>query len=441
MTALFLSFVLLAYVVIPGTLFRRLFNLFVPLRRFQWTRTEELTTSVVITVPPLIIAYLLVHFSYWFGHYPFALLDSATLKWNDYKDVLSASYSEKFFTENRQAILQALERIGRRQFHFITWFYLATALEAVAAGLLTRYYGDLRKWRLLGRGIEKFVVPGLSEWHIMFTPFTFSRTPARVVQVDALMTDGTLYQGEVGDFHIDADGHLTGFLLKKARRFMRAEYKEDRNAGKTVDKGKYWRTIPGDSLYLLADKISNLNLSYLAAKPLNELAEDTLKKFKIDASVAIQPPQAKPARVETGPVEPPEPVTRNFHICPHCVANGRLGYVPRVSLATSPVSRSDGRKYHLFLQFGPSPHTSTAGVVSGVYLVQFRFALDALKIYNEPISVLIHEATETNLPSKVELVADKIDNILEEGKRPAPFYKYASGKLVELKKTKTKPRK
>ena len=441
MTALFLSFVFLAYVVIPGTLFRRLFNLFVPLRRFQWTRTEELTTSVVTTVPPLIVAYLLVHFCYWFGHHPFDLLDSVALKWNDYKDVLSASYSEKFFTENRQAILQALERIGRKQFHFIAWFYLGTALEAVAAGLLTRYYGNLRKWRLLGRGIEKFVLPGLSEWHVMFTPFTFSRTPARVVQVDALMTDGTLYQGEVGDFHIDANGCLTGFLLKKARRFLRAEYKDDRNAGKTVDKEKYWRTIPGDSLYLLADKISNLNLSYLATKPLKELAEDTLKKLKIDASVAIQPPQTRPARMEAGPVEPPEPVTRNFHICPHCLANGRLGYVPRVSLETPPVSRTDGRKYHLFLQFGPSPHTSTAGVVSGVYLVQFRFALDALKIYNEPISVLIHEATQTNLPSKVELVADRLDKILEEGKRPASFYKYASGRLVELKKTKAKPRK
>ena len=221
MTALFLSFVFLAYVVIPGTLFRRLFNLFVPLRRFQWSRAEELTTSVVTTVPPLIFAYLLVHFFYWFGHHPLDLLDSTAQKWTDYKDVLSASYSEKFFSENRQAILQALERIGRRQLHFIWWFYLGTAAEAVLAGILTRYYGGLRKFRLLGRLIEKFVLPGLSEWHVMFTAFTFPRSPERVVQVDALTTEGTLYQGEVGDFHVDANGSLTGFLLKKARRFLR----------------------------------------------------------------------------------------------------------------------------------------------------------------------------------------------------------------------------
>lgn len=440
MTALFLSFVFLAYVVIPGTLFRRLFNLFVPLRRFQWTRTEELTTSVVTIVPPLIFAYLLVHFSYWFGHHPLDLLDSVAQKWTDYKDVLSASYSEKYFTENRQAILQALERITRRQLHFISWFYLGTALEAIIAGLLTRYYGNLRQWRMLGRVIEKFVLPGLSEWHVMFTPFTFSRRPERVVQVDALMTDGNLYQGEVGDFHVDANGCLTGFLLKKARRFLRAEYKDDRKEGKTVTKEKYWRTIPGDSLYLLADKISNLNLSYLAAKPLNELAEETLKKLKIDASVAIQPTQTKPAIMETGAVEPPELPTKNFHICPHCVMNGKLGYLPRLTFETPPVSRSDGRKYHLFLQFGPSVQTSSTGVVTGVYLAHFRFTLDVLKIQNEPISVLIHEPLESSLRSRLESVADKLAQILEEGKRPASFYKYANGKLVALKTTKAKPK-
>jgi hypothetical protein len=273
----------------------------------------------------------------------------------------------------------------------------------------------------------------------MFTPFTFSRSPARVVQVDALMTDGNLYQGEVGDFHIDANGSLTGFLLKKARRFLRAEYKDDMKEGKPVAKEKYWRTIPGDSLYLLADKISNLNFSYLAAKPLNEVAEDALKKFNIEASVAVQPAQSKTVRTETVTVEPPELVTRNFHICPHCVMRGKLGYLPRITLETPPVSRSDGRTYHLFLQFGPSPHTSSAGVISGVYLAQFRFALDALKIQNEPISVLIHEPAESSLRSRIESVADKLAEMLERGKRPASFYKYANGKLIELKKTRPKP--
>jgi hypothetical protein len=363
MTALFLSFFLLAYVVIPGILFRRIFNLFVPLRRFQWTRTEELTVSVVVTIPPLILAYVLVHFFYWFGHHPLTFPDSVVLKWSDYKDVLSASYSEKFFDDNRQAILQAVERIVRRQLHFIAWFYLVTAIEAVVLGYPTRHYGWLRqlKRKWISRWLEKFILPGLSEWHVMFTPFTFPRNPERIVQVDALTTDGTLYQGEVGDFFVDANGALTGFLLKKARRFLRDDYKKDRTEGKSEPPGKYWRAIPGDSLYLLADKISNLNLSYLAAKPLNELAEDTLKKYKIDANVAIQPVQTKRASTETWTIEPPELVTKNFQICPHCLFSGRPGYMPRLTLETPAISRTDGRTYHLYLQYGPTPQPSTGG--------------------------------------------------------------------------------
>src|SRR5215510_2484655 len=69
---------------------------------------------------------------------------------------------------------------------------------------------------------------------------------------------------------------------------VRDDYKKDRGEGKAAPTEKYWRIIPGESLYLLADKVSNLNLSYLAARPLNELAEATLRKYGIDANVAVQ---------------------------------------------------------------------------------------------------------------------------------------------------------
>ena len=49
-TALFLSFLVLAYAVVPRILFRRIFNFFVPLRRFLWSRTEEITASLVTTL-------------------------------------------------------------------------------------------------------------------------------------------------------------------------------------------------------------------------------------------------------------------------------------------------------------------------------------------------------------------------------------------------------
>jgi hypothetical protein len=454
-TALFLSFLLLVYVVVPGILFRRIFNFFVPLRRFQWSRTEEITASVATTLVPLVLTLLAINYFHWFAHHPFGFEDSAVQKWSDYKDVLSASYSEKFFTENRQALLQAAERVGRRQFHFLAWFYLATICEGLVCGFSAINYGNSRVTRQLSRVIEKLIIPGISEWHAMFTPFTFPRSPKRIVQVDALAMDGNLYQGEVGDFHVDSDGRLTGFLMKKARRFLRSEYTNDRKAKNAGPKEKYWRTIPGESLYLLADKVSNLNFSYLPVGALDELAEGNLKKLKINASVAIQPANVtvekfdEPKLVDETPQENKSGVEnleadkleaemresaslRNFRICTHCVLNRRPAFLPRVTSQTPLVSRSDGRTYHIFLQFGPHPQPSAKGAsIPGIYLAHFRFALDSLNIANDPVSVLIVDPNQKLLET-VETVADKLATVLAQGKRPAAFYKYSEGTLREL---------
>src|SRR5437868_6056276 len=121
MAALLFSLVLLAYVIIPGILFRRIFHVWVPLRRIQWSRTDELTAFVVTLIVPAFVAFLLVRHTSFFAHHPFGFDDSLALKWNDYKDILSASYSEKFFDANREALLDVAERVCRRQGHFLTW--------------------------------------------------------------------------------------------------------------------------------------------------------------------------------------------------------------------------------------------------------------------------------------------------------------------------------
>jgi len=50
---------------------RRLVALFVPLRKPQWNRTEEITSAVVGTVVPFAIALFLVEYVQWFGQHPF----------------------------------------------------------------------------------------------------------------------------------------------------------------------------------------------------------------------------------------------------------------------------------------------------------------------------------------------------------------------------------
>jgi hypothetical protein len=398
MTALLISYLLLTYVVVPGILYRRIFGWWVPLRRFQWSRTEEITSSVLTTLFPFLVALLIVRHTHWFGEYPLSFSDSVALKWTDYKDVFSASYSEKYFTENRQQLLLAVERVGRRQVHFVIWYYLAVFIEALIIGSFTCYYGNIRAWKPFGwnlknakRFYEKFFLPSISEWHAMFTPFTFATYPKRIVQVDVLTSDGMLYQGEVDDFHVNSEGRLMGILMKNARRYLRAEFLEDRKANKDRPRESYWRAIPGESFYLIADKISNLNLSYLPQEPLAELAQGSLKKLKITASVKIQPAEVisqnvdelKPADAalkgpggapsgHPQPIKLPRDLNRNFRICGHCVRNNQPSPMLRMGFSGPIISRTDGRTFHIYLQFGPNPQPSLeGGTAPGRFLVHF----------------------------------------------------------------------
>jgi hypothetical protein len=448
MTALIFSVLLLVYVIVPGIGFRRIFHICVPLRRIQWSRTDELASFVITLFLPAAVAFALVNHTNFFSQHPFGFDDSTLLKWNDYKSVLSASYSEKYFNENRDMLLMAFERVCRRQIHFLTWYYATTFLWAWLCGLIAWQYGNIREWKI-AYVVEKFMIPAVSEWHAMFTPFTFPHSPERWVQVDALSGDGTLYQGAAGIFHVGGDGKLTGFFIKSAKRFLRAEYTEAKKLDSAVSKERFWRVIPGETFYLPGDKISNLNFTYVPKEPLDTLAKDNLKKMNIDATVVIQPATAKvqpKEQPETPPpaqdVKPPEakptkPETElhtNFSVCKHCMLNGRPGLLPRVTQDTPVISRSDGRSYHIYLQYGPRLRPSPSGaVIPGVYLAHFRYALDSKKLRDEPVIVAINAANQPYpVVQIVGIVADKLAAMLEAGKVPARFYQWSAGSLTAL---------
>jgi hypothetical protein len=444
MTALLFSLALLAYVIVPGILFRRIFHVCVPLKRIQWSRTDELASFVVTLVVPSAVAYALVHWTFFFGHYPFGFADDALLKWNDYKNVLSASYSEKYFDENREQLLLAFERICRRQLHFLSLYYFLTVFWALFCGILAWQYGNIRRIKWAAFIVEKLMVPAVSEWHAMFTPFTFPHSPKRSTQVDALSSDGILYQGIAGLFHVGSDGKLGGFFLKGAKRFLRAEYVEAKKLDSSTPKDKYWRAIPGETFYLPSDKIINLNFQYVPNQPLDTLAEDNLKRMKIDATVVIQPASTPvTAKVDSQAQQQSKPEAtsktlgrKDFFVCSHCILNGRPGFLPRVTRETPIISRSDGRSYHIYLQYGPTTQSLSAGGAAKrfVYLTHFRYALDVAKLMDEPVIVGFNESQS---PSSEEIgrVADKLEEILKQGKSPARFYKWGPEGLTEIPTT------
>jgi hypothetical protein len=95
-----------------------------------------------------------------------------------------------------------------------------------------------------------------------------------------------LYQGRVSEHFLSA-GELSGIILQAPRRFNRQSYLEDKAKGEKPDKEKYWVPIPSELMYLFADKILNLNLTYqnLSGKPADTR---TVEKY-LEAQLGTMP--------------------------------------------------------------------------------------------------------------------------------------------------------
>lgn len=105
------------------------------------------------------------------------------------------------------------------------------------------------------------LLPSISEWHLLLTPFFFIDKKNTVVRAEILSSEGILYRGKVVEHSSDKNGRLVGIIISHAFRFRRDDYVEDKKNG-SVDSKDYWRLIPGSQLYIMAEKIQNLNLSY-----------------------------------------------------------------------------------------------------------------------------------------------------------------------------------
>jgi hypothetical protein len=83
-------------------------------------------------------------------------------------------------------------------------------------------------------------------------------------------------------------------LISRAIRFDRRSYLKDKDSGKPADPEDYWKTIPGKNLFIFADKLSTLNLSYQPpASTIPDILEETLKKLNIEAQVSVEGPRPR----------------------------------------------------------------------------------------------------------------------------------------------------
>jgi hypothetical protein len=294
--ALFTTYFLVFYILIPGILFRFVTSWFVPLKLFERTRTQEATFSVAVALLPFAVALLGVWYLPVMKHYPFPVAEGTFAeRRQDYRRVaglLTSSDASRFLVQNppsassvaNEANWHSLNLVLRRQARFLTWYFVAIVLEGCAFGASARKYGDWQskapKYRLRLWAMRTFVLPNISEWHLLLTDFNWPTHEEIFVSVDILQSDGHLYQGRVADYFIDSAGKLTGILLEHVSRFDRQAYLDAKSrpeSGRSVSAIDFWKNIPSRHFYVGEGSISNLNVRFVPRdETLISLAETIL---------------------------------------------------------------------------------------------------------------------------------------------------------------------
>ncbi|MBV9181506.1 MAG: hypothetical protein JO356_09340 [Acidobacteria bacterium] len=269
MTALIASALLGLYVFAPYIIFQRISSLFLPLKRFQRSRTEEIVAGITVAGIPMAITLFLFSRG-WIGGccVPFPLVDSAQQRQSDYQVVFTAAYSDHYFLEHEGQSWAAAGRVFKRQMDFFAWNLLFVAGETLTFVLLIRYYWKLKTNTAYLWFAAPVLLPTISEWHVLLTDFNFPPKQRRTVEIDALSKDDILYRGTVVDHFLASSGELSGVLLSGAERFQYERLEEDRRAGRSGHSEEYWTPIPGGGhFYLPSDNIASLNIRYPLPMP------------------------------------------------------------------------------------------------------------------------------------------------------------------------------
>jgi hypothetical protein len=287
--ALLFSFLLVLYLIVPDAIFRFVFKWFVPLRTLVPAKPETIYRAVILAAIPFVLTIVLVWYAPLFNCWPFPVEGSSQHRRADYKTVIAGLYSEKQFDESaaKGEFWPAFTRSSRRQVRLLFWFYLAVVGEGLLFGKLSANYGKYQTNRVYRAVAAGLLLPNISEWHLLLTPFVFPDKKA-IVSADVLCTDGTLYNGEVREYFLDGS-KMSGMILLKPKRFDRRSYLMERDKGSQPDKSKYWKDIPSAKLYIVADKILNINLNYAPfvslPGPVKDFIAQSIGDFKISITV------------------------------------------------------------------------------------------------------------------------------------------------------------
>jgi hypothetical protein len=314
MIALVTTFFLVFYILVPGVIFRFATSFSsVKLKSFERTRTQEATFAVTVALLPFFLASLGVRLVPPMQHHPFAIQDSNdTERRNDYYrtgEMLLNSDLAKLTgcvpsSTPCPTVLQywaSFDLVLHRQARFLSWYFLFTFCEGIFFGWMAGKYGDWQRTTANKRNpliflydwlTRKFILPNLSEWHVLLTGFNWPK--GVLVVADVLQNDDHLYRGRVEDYFVDSDGKFSGILLRNVDRFDRYAYRKAQDlAGENspiLASDNYWKSIPSKNFYIAQGAIANLNIRFAPAqdKALEELTRQILSLEEIQGKISVR---------------------------------------------------------------------------------------------------------------------------------------------------------
>lgn len=149
------------------------------------------------------------------------------------------------------------------QLRFLFWNYILLFGEISTVVLATEFYGIASRFWLYRFIFGRTILRRVSQWQVLLTTFIFPRNRKPRIMVDVLTKQDHLYDGEVADFFLDAEGVLTGLLLKDFRRFRFQHFEDDRRKNNPLKKEDYWSPIPGANFVIPYENIANINIRYV----------------------------------------------------------------------------------------------------------------------------------------------------------------------------------
>jgi hypothetical protein len=277
--AIVAGFLLVAYLLAPGAIYRLTFSFYISSKRFQRSRTEEVVFSVLVTIIPFLLAWILLL------HTPLGgcpAIHNSISKSEAYRSILSSLLSDS--AHGTSALISAYLRAAAEQARFVALLWFLCAMEGWLTGRIIRSYGDYPDGSFLRAFCDRFLLKNVSEWQVLFTTLALrSNDPRTVVEIDALSTLNVLYRGRLVNWFTDQSGQLEGIFLINAQRFRRDQISRDRANNIFKDSEEYWTAVPGSNLYLVASALANYNVRYVEPSDIDFVEQE------LGAGVVITP--------------------------------------------------------------------------------------------------------------------------------------------------------